>query len=215
MNRLLKILFFGLIVKPIVLIMLGLNIINRKELPADGPVIIAANHNSHLDTMVLMSLFPLSKIHKVRPVAAADYFLTNRLVAWFTLNIIGIIPIQRHGFKSIENLFANCHKALDKHDILIIFPEGSRGKPEKMGQIKKGLFYLIKDRADTKIIPVVMHGLGHVLPRGEALFVPFNCDVVIGNRLQPMNNSHDFVQNLSAIYTDLFKHCLTRTNIEE
>jgi len=71
--RILKIIFFGLIIKPIVLIVLGLNIRNRDKLPVDGPAVIAANHNSHLDTMVLMSLYPLSIIHKVRPVAAADY----------------------------------------------------------------------------------------------------------------------------------------------
>ncbi len=215
MNRILKIIFFGLIVKPLVLLLIGLNIVNRKALPINGPAVLAANHNSHLDTLVLMSLFPLFIIHKVRPVAAADYFLKNRILAWFTLNIIGIIPIQRNECKNIEEIFTDCHQALDEQNILILFPEGSRGKPEKMGQIKKGLFYLVKDKTDICTIPVVMHGLGNILPRGEALFVPFNCDVVIGDQLQPVNTSHDFVQNLSVIYTDLFKQCLTRTSIED
>ena len=214
MKRILKIIFFGLIINPIVLIILGLNICNRKALPLAGPAVIAANHNSHLDTMVLMSLFPLLKIYKVRPVAAADYFLKNRMLAWFSLNIIGIIPLKRRGFKNLEALFSDCHQALDKDDILIIFPEGSRGNPEQMGQIKKGLFYLIKDRSDTSITPVVMHGLGRALPRGEALLVPFNYDVIIGDQLHPVDNSEAFVQKLSVVYTDLFQYCLTRGSIE-
>ncbi len=214
MNRILKMLFFGFVIKPLVFLVLGLNIINRKAFPADGPAIIAANHNSHLDTMVLMSLFPLFRIHKIRPVAAADYFLRNRFLAWFSLNIIGIIPLDRKGVKNRDDLFSECHEALDRNEILVLFPEGSRGKPEQMSEIKKGLFHLVKNRNNTNITPVVMHGLGRSLPRGEALLVPFNCDVIIGDRLPQMNNPNEFVQTLAAIYTDLFKHCLTHRDIE-
>jgi len=215
MNRVLKILFFGVLVKPLVLVVLGLHIVNRRALPLLGPAVIAANHNSHLDTLVLMSLFPLSRIHQVRPVAAADYFLKNPLLAWFSLNIIGIIPLQRKHCRNIEKLFKQCHQALDDKDILIIFPEGTRGKPGQMGSIKKGLFYLLKDRRDTEIIPVVMRGLGQALPRGEALFVPFNCDVIIGNQLRLPDDSKEFPRNLAEVYKELSRHCLTRAGMEE
>ncbi|MCI5131641.1 MAG: 1-acyl-sn-glycerol-3-phosphate acyltransferase [Candidatus Electrothrix sp. EH2] len=214
-SRLLKILFFGILVRPIVLLLLGLHIVNRKALPLNGPAVIAANHNSHLDTLVLMSLFPLSMIHQVRPVAAADYFFRNRALAWFSLNIIGIIPLQRQGSRNMDKLFARCHQALDQTEILIIFPEGTRGRPEQMGKIKKGLYYLLKDRTDTEITPVIMRGLGQALPRGEALFVPFNCDVVIGEPLQQMKDSKEFIQQLAAVYGELAQHCLTRAGAEE
>ena len=152
MDRILKILLFGLIIKPIAFIILGLNIRGRDKLPLNGPAIIAANHNSHLDVMILMSLYPLSKIHKVRPVAAADYFLSNKLLAWFSLKCIGIIPLDRSGKSKTEDLFSKCHDALDNNDILIIFPEGSRGNPEQISRIKKGLFYLAKDSRMNKTI---------------------------------------------------------------
>lgn len=84
MERVLKILFFALIVKPLTFVILGLNIRSREKLPKKGPAIIAANHNSHLDTMVLMSLYPLSQIHQIRPVAAADYFLSGKFRSWFS-----------------------------------------------------------------------------------------------------------------------------------
>ena len=161
MNNLLKILFFSLIVKPVVLIVLGLNIIGRNNLPHKGPAVIAANHNSHLDTMVLMSLFSLTQVNKIRPVAAADYFFQNKYIKWLSLNIIGIIPLDRLGKSDRDSLFKECHEALDKGEILLIFPEGSRGKTEEMSRLKKGLYYLIKDREDkTVIAPVMMHGLG-------------------------------------------------------
>ena len=179
-----------------------------------GPAIIAANHNSHLDTVVLMSLYPLSMLRKLRPVAAADYFLSNRVLAWFALKVIGIIPLTRAGSVSLDALFGECHHALDNGDILILFPEGSRGKPEQASKPKKGIYYLIKDRTDTRITPVVIHGLGRALPKGEALLVPFNCDVVIGDLLPTADSSEQLLKNLAEVYSDLLQYCLTRNELD-
>ncbi len=210
MNKLFKILFVLFIVKPVILVVLGLNIRHRQKLPSKGPAVLAANHNSHLDTMVLMSMFPISKVHRVRPVAAADYFLKNKYIAWFSLNCIGIIPLERGGTGERETMFKACHDALDNDEILIIFPEGSRGDPDKISEIKKGLFHLVKDRPDTKIVPVVMHGLGKALPKNEALFVPFNCDVVVGDAIKITDDSNEFVQAIAATFDELLTQCLTR-----
>ncbi len=214
-NRLIKILFFALFVKPVVFIVLGLNIRGREKLPQNGPAILAGNHNSHLDTLVLMSLFPLSQIHKIRPVAAADYFLKNKYLAWFSQTCIGIIPLDRSGASSKDKLFNGCYEALDNNDILIIFPEGSRGDPEKIGKIKKGLYYLVKERKDVQVIPVLMHGLGGALPRGEALFVPFNCDVIIDKPLELSKTSAQYVKQISDRFDDLQQFCLTQVYREE
>ena len=165
MSRLLKILFVLLIVKPLVFIGLGLNIIQRQNLPEHGPIIIAANHNSHLDTLVLLALFPIHMVHRVRPVAAADYFLANPLIAWLSLNVIGIIPIRRAPSASQRNeVFSACHQALNNGEILIIFPEGSRGNPEIMSGLKKGIYHLVKQHPNAAVLPVVIRGLGRSLP---------------------------------------------------
>ena len=214
MNRFIKILFFALIVKPLVLIILGINLKGREKLPSNGPAIIAANHNSHLDALVLMSLYPLARIHKVRPVAAADYFLSNRLLAWVSLHCLDIVPFNRSGHVDKEQLFSGCHQALDNGDILILFPEGSRGSPERISKIKKGLFYLARERNDTNITPVVIYGLGRALPRGEALFVPFNCDVIVGDPLPDAENSTVFIENITQRFAELFTHCLIRHSEE-
>ncbi len=212
MNKIPKLLFFLFFVKPVVFIILGLNIRGRNNLPLTGPAIIVANHNSHLDTMVIMSLYPLSKLHKIRPVAAADYFLSHPLLKWFSLNCIDIVPIDRKSHLRKSKLFQECHTALNKGDVLIIFPEGTRGTPEEMGRIKHGIFHLAQERNDTQIIPLVTHGLGKSLPRGEALLVPFNCDVIIGTKLPPETTREKFVKNLSNAFNDLLKYCLTRNN---
>ena len=200
MKRVIKILFFAFIVKPIVFVILGLNIRGRENLPLKGGAVIAPNHNSHLDTLVIMSLYPLSKIDKIRPVAAADYFMKNKFRAWISTYCIGIIPLDRTGATSQEELFKKPHEALDNGDILILFPEGSRGKPEQMTRLKKGLYYLLKDKKDIPITPIAMQGLGNSLPKGEALFVPFNCQVFIGEQISIPENSQILNENLKEFF---------------
>ncbi|MGD1524026.1 lysophospholipid acyltransferase family protein [Vibrio harveyi] len=211
MNKTLKVAFFLIVVKPIVLVALGLNIVNREKLPISGNCIVAANHNSHLDTMILMSLFPLSMLHKVRPVAAADYFLRNRFLTWFFLNVVGIIPIDRKVTrKSRESVLDDCKVALENGEVLIIFPEGSRGEPEVMGTIKKGIYHLVKEDPQRFVLPVMMRGLGMALPKGTALFVPFNCDVIVGEPVRDFSSSDDYVSEMKRQYRELGERCIVQ-----
>lgn len=215
-SRILKVLFFGLIIKPVVFIVLGLNRRGLDNLPLNGPAVIIANHNSHLDTMVLMSLYPLKQIHKVRPVAAADYFLeSGGFLAWLSKDVIGIIPMDRSGSTEKNALFTGCNNALSNNDILILFPEGSRGEPEKMSGLKKGVFHLLNANDNVKATPVMLHGLGRALPKGEKLLVPFNCDVIIGPALETTVNANQFIKSMEDSFNLLSQYCLTMEKTDD
>jgi len=184
MTVVLRFLFFGILVRGVILFGLGLTVRHRARLPRKGPAIIAANHNSHLDTLALMSLMPLSLLPKLRPVAAADYFLSGRVRGWFAQNIVGILPLARSGPQKGANPLAVLEDALDRGEILILFPEGSRGEPEALGRFKTGVGQLAAVRPGVPVIPVYLHGFGKALPRGSSLFVPFNCTVSVGEALK-------------------------------
>ena len=67
----LRFLFFLLIVRPVMLIMLGFNVRGYERLPKGRPLLVVANHNSHLDALALITLFGMKRLKYVHPVAAA------------------------------------------------------------------------------------------------------------------------------------------------
>jgi 1-acyl-sn-glycerol-3-phosphate acyltransferase len=202
-TALLRILFVVLVAWPVALVALGLNVRHRARLPEKGPAIVAANHNSHLDTLALLTLFPLVRVPQVRPVAAADYFLANRLLAWFSLRVIGIIPVTRNTGRDATDPFGECHAALERGEILLLFPEGSRGEPEQMAHLKSGIARLAAKFPQVPVVPVFMHGLGKSMPRGTWLPVPFFCDVFVGTPFLWNGDRRAFMHDLEQRLLDL------------
>lgn len=205
MNRLLKVLFF-LFAKVAIWIVIGLRIHHKERLPRSGPAILVANHNSHLDTLVLMSLFPLSMVRRLRPLASERYFLQqNRWLAWFSRRVLDIIPvaIESEERNSDSNRCAhrtflqNCGDALAQKQILILYPEGSRGEPERLSEFKSGIAHLAKRYPEVPIVPIFLHGLGKALPKGEFLLVPFLCWLYVGEPLYWNGQKQSFLQELS------------------
>ncbi len=204
LNKMLRYVFFICIVRPFVWLVLGLRVRDRQNLPNQGPAIICANHNSHLDTVVLMTLLPINRLHLVHPAAAADYWHANRWIKWFADHIIGVVPVYRHGETTGDPLEA-CYDALADDQILILFPEGSRGKPDEMKPFKRGVATLGKRFPAMPIIPVYMHGMGKSWPRGSNMILPFICDVFIGRAITHQQSPHDLLSRLTTAVNQLAK----------
>lgn len=197
-RRALRFVFFNLIVRPIVYFYLGINARHRERLPRSGPAIVVANHNSHLDALVILVLFGRRVSRKLRPVAAADYFLRNRFLSWFSRNIIGIIPLNRKPGKGVRDPLEECSSALASGDILILFPEGSRGEPERLSPFKSGIAHLAERHPDVPVFPIFLHGLGKALPRGHFVLVPFQCDAIVGESFQWPGSREQFMAALQT-----------------
>lgn len=204
MNGVLRSLFFLLVVRPILLILLGLNIFGRGHLPRDRQLILVANHNSHLDALVLMDLFPLHRLHRVRPVAAEDYFAKNELLRCFVQRCLNVLLIPRSGFTKSNNPLSLMGEALQAGDSLILFPEGTRGAPEELGEFQPGIAHLVRKFKDIPVVPVFLRGMGRSLPKGEKILIPFFGDVVIGAPLD-LSAQGDRTQILEQIQKEILQ----------
>ncbi|WP_414212139.1 lysophospholipid acyltransferase family protein [Citrobacter sp. C348] len=194
MNTFLRTLFTLCIVWPVIWLWLGLRIRHRDRLPQQGPAIVVANHNSHMDVFALLSLFALRRQGRIHPVAAADYFLRNKGMAWFALNILNIIPITRKGGEA--DPLAQCEQALRDGKILILFPEGTRGEPGILAPLKSGIWHLSQRMPEVPIIPVWLRGTEHIMAKGNRIPLPLFIDVNIGRPLVVQSDKRVFMDDL-------------------
>jgi 1-acyl-sn-glycerol-3-phosphate acyltransferase len=205
LGKIARFFFFNFFIRPVVFLYLGVNIRRSFLLPKKGPCILVANHNSHLDTVVLMIACPRALFRDLRPVAAADYWLGGRLLTWFSTNVIRIIPIHRkkedrpEGSDPLDPI----SDALNEGAAVIFFPEGSRGEPEEMTELKRGIAILSERHPDVPIVPVYFQGLGRALPRGEGLLVPFLCDMYVGEHLYWNGEESEFMRRLVRRFESL------------
>jgi len=182
MQKLLLQFIYSVVVRAFLKIIVGVKFDKARFLLNENQFIIIANHNSHLDTMAIMASLPAKIIHKVKPVAAADYFGKTKLKATLSNYLINALLIQRKRDKEHpENDPINqMIKALDDGFSLIIFPEGTRGEPEVQQPLKPGVGYVLIKKPQIKYVPVYLKGMGKAMPKDDSLLIPFTSSLTYG-----------------------------------
>ena len=192
-----------LIARPIARIFTWADIVGRERLPLIGPAILAANHASHVDTILMLTLYPSKALNRVRPAAAADYFLKGGLMTWFSKSIIGIVPVARVQAGTGVDVLAPVRDALLAGDIVLIFPEGTRGDGEDLSELKSGVARLAADVPAAPVYPIWLQGAGRVLPKGKFMPVPMNCTVLVGEPLYWQGDRAKFMEDLRQSLEEL------------
>jgi 1-acyl-sn-glycerol-3-phosphate acyltransferase len=121
----------------------------------DEPVVFAANHASHVDTPLLMSVLPEPWRHRTVVAAGADYFFDRRWKAVFFAFTINAIPIER---QRVNRQSADRAAALLTEGwSLLIFPEGGRTQ-DGWGQPHRAGAAWLAVRANRPVVPVHVEG---------------------------------------------------------
>ena len=133
-------------------------IVGRDHLPASGPVILAANHLSVLDSFYLA----LAARRPVTFLAKSDYFVrrgpVGRLQRWFFLTL-GQIPVDRRGGPGASSALRQAVNILDEGGIWGIHPEGTRSPDGRMYRGRTGAVRVAL-RTGAPLVPVAISGTG-------------------------------------------------------
>lgn len=199
MKKIILVIIYSFFWRNFLKIFIGLKYINRKTLKNKKQFILIANHNSHMDTMAIMSAIPSRYIHKVHPIAAVDFFggsLLNKILMRYLVNAT---LIKRDRNDTENDPIDAMDKMIKKYRSLILYPEGSRGTPGIMTNFKKGLAYLIQRNPSIKVIPVYLNNIYKTLPKGRKLIIPYNCSIEFGEPIQFRSFELDDILNDSEI----------------
>src|SRR5688572_6731894 len=123
--------------------------VGREHVPAEGPVIFAANHRSFLDPFVIGTLLRRPMYY----VAKKELF-ERRWQAW-VLNALGAFPVDRGA--SDEEMMRTARAILERGDCVLIFPEGTRVRPGSLGRPRRGVGRLALETG-APVVPVAVIG---------------------------------------------------------
>jgi 1-acyl-sn-glycerol-3-phosphate acyltransferase len=135
----------------------SLEVVGREKVPADGGVIVAANHVSYLDIPIL----GCALARRADFLAKAELF-KNPLVGWL-FRRLGGVPIRRGALDRAALM--EVRRRLARGRLVVIYPEGTRSPDERLGDPKPGIGMLAA-RAGVPVVPVYLAGTGEAWPPG-------------------------------------------------
>jgi len=129
-----------------------------------GPVVLVANHSSHLDTPIILSALPLKWRLRTAVGAAADYFYRNRLIAAAFSFMFNTVPIQRRG--AARGSTDHLDRLIRQRWNLLLFPEGTRSRDGSVGRLRSGAAVFAAEH-HTSIVPIHVEGTHDAMPPGR------------------------------------------------
>jgi 1-acyl-sn-glycerol-3-phosphate acyltransferase len=144
-----------------------------------------ANHQSHLDWVLIWAALPHELRTRTRPIAARDYWAGSPFRRWLTTEVFHAVYVDRSRSANpdqdpLEPLVA----ALEQGDSLVIFPEGTRSAKGEPMPFKSGLYHLAQQFPGVQLVPAWIDNVQRVMPKGEVVPVPVLCTVTFGAPLR-------------------------------
>ncbi len=176
-----------------------------------GPVILVANHASHMDTPVILSALPRQFRKRTVVAAAADYFYPNRAVAWVVSLIFNTTPLDRHGgaggwSKNGDHL----EHLLSEGWNLLLYPEGTRSRSGVPGRVRRGAAVLAATR-HLSIVPIRVTGtaaampLGRIWPKrlvGRITSKRHRITVAFGDPIAPNGDTTEMIKSVQRFFEE-------------
>jgi 1-acyl-sn-glycerol-3-phosphate acyltransferase len=172
-----------------------------------GPVILVANHGSHMDTPVILSALPRRLRKRTAVAAAADYFYRNKMVAALVSLLFNTVPIERRG-GGLTKGGGHLDKLLDQGWNLLLYPEGTRKHGEGTGRVRRGAAVLAAAH-NLSIVPIRVTGTRDAMPpgrlwpkrlRGKLLSKRHRIEVSFGEPIRPTEDATALIERVQRFF---------------
>ena len=138
-------------------------VLGLSNLPASGPVVVAANHRAEIDSLVLSLVLP----RRPRFLAKADYYtgagLRGRVERWLC-SVTGQIPVDRAGGTAASASLYAAEELLRSGGVWAIYPEGTRSPDGRLHRGHTGVVRVARAVPDAVVLPVGLLGTDAVDP---------------------------------------------------
>ncbi|MGY2067204.1 lysophospholipid acyltransferase family protein [Blastococcus sp. SYSU DS0619] len=169
------------VLRPLFHLLCRPRITGRENVPLDRPVILASNHLSFIDSIVI----PLSSPRRVAYLAKAEYFTGRGVGGWLTRTLftaLGAYPVERDTHRAAQTALDTALGILRGGTAFGLYPEGTRSKDGRLARGKTGVAWLALT-ADCPVVPVAVHGTDRVQPVGARWPRPHRVTVTFGEPL--------------------------------
>ena len=151
-----------------------LRIDGKEHIPKEGPAILASNHLSFLDHLLL----PMATRRQVFFISKVQHF-DHAFRRWF-FRRIGVLPLRR-GEGDTEAI-ERATQALEEGNLFCIYPEGTRSLDGKLHKGHTGVARLAY-RTGAPVVPVAMFGTFSAMPKGRSLPRLKKCGIRVGEAI--------------------------------
>jgi 1-acyl-sn-glycerol-3-phosphate acyltransferase len=168
--------------RPLVGLLLRPSVTGKDHVPADGPLIVASNHLSAIDTLCLSVLLP----RKVTFLAKSEYFTRSGIRGWLMARLMwtcGFVPVDRSSPAAGKAALAAGLSVLQEGGVFGVYPEGTRSTDGRLYRGRTGVARLALI-SGAPVLPVGLLGTRQALPPGSRCPRARRVHVVIGSVLR-------------------------------
>jgi long-chain acyl-CoA synthetase len=191
-------------VLPLTRVFAWIRVEGRERLAAiDGPVIFASNHQSNMDTPVIMAALSSRQRRRLAPAMAKDFFdahffpaahgrlawLTNSILYCLAALVFNAFPLPRREAGARQALRYMGELIEDGYSVLI-FPEGHQTETGEIDRFRPGVG-MIGSRLDVPVAPVRLEGVDRVLHSGWRMARPGPVRVTFGAPIRLAGDNHE------------------------
>jgi 1-acyl-sn-glycerol-3-phosphate acyltransferase len=139
----------------------------RENIPRTGPLLIASNHLSFIDSFVI----PLAAPRRVLFLAKSEYFTGHGIqgvVKRWLITAVGAVPIQRGTAGAAQEALDSALEVLERGQAFGIYPEGTRSRDGRLYRGHTGVAWLALT-AGCRVVPVALQGTQDIQPVGSRI----------------------------------------------